>query len=163
MTKQEIRKYVLTNRKSFSLEYDKHYRLFVNLFKDKKIVGLFYPLEGEINLLDLITWFKEITFVFPKTKEEISFHYVDEKGFKKGLFNVFEPQGCLVEKQLIDLIIVPALAINSKGFRVGYGKGYYDRYLKDYKKKTVSIIQDKYLLEFEESSFDIKISEVILV
>jgi 5-formyltetrahydrofolate cyclo-ligase len=43
------------------------------------------------------------------------------------------------EPQEIDLVIVPLLAFDEKGIRVGYGKGYYDRYLKDCREDCLKV------------------------
>lgn len=48
---------------------------------------------------------------------------------KKGAYGISEPVGEKYEGK-IDVVVVPFLAINSKGFRLGYGGGYYDRFLK---------------------------------
>jgi 5-formyltetrahydrofolate cyclo-ligase len=54
---------------------------------------------------------------------------IDTPFFKKEL-NIFEPQqGRLVSSTEIDLVIVPLLGIDKNGYRVGYGKGFYDKYL----------------------------------
>lgn len=48
----------------------------------------------------------------------------------KNRFDIFEPSGNeSIDPQLIDAIFVPLLAFDTKGYRVGYGKGYYDRFL----------------------------------
>lgn len=48
----------------------------------------------------------------------------------KNRFNIFEPVGSeIIDPQLIDAVFVPLLAFDTKGYRVGYGKGFYDRYL----------------------------------
>ncbi len=48
----------------------------------------------------------------------------------KNRFNIFEPSGGdIVQPQLIDAVFVPLLAFDVKGYRVGYGKGFYDRFL----------------------------------
>lgn len=55
-----------------------------------------------------------------------------EKGglFLKNKFNVLEPiSGVIVPPEQIDMVFVPLVAFDSNGYRVGYGKGYYDRYL----------------------------------
>jgi 5-formyltetrahydrofolate cyclo-ligase len=50
--------------------------------------------------------------------------------FEKTSFNLFEPQkGEPVLPGTFDMVIVPLLCFDKKGFRVGYGRGYYDRYL----------------------------------
>ena len=48
------------------------------------------------------------------------------QGLKKGSFGIPEPEGQAFEGK-IDITIVPLLAVNSKGFRIGYGGGFYDR------------------------------------
>ena len=56
---------------------------------------------------------------------------VKEDGlYAKNKFNILEPiNGELVEVELIDLVFVPMVAFDTNGYRVGYGKGFYDRYL----------------------------------
>jgi len=54
----------------------------------------------------------------------------DHNYFVKNKYNILEPVGgAAVDPNLFDLIFVPLLAFDLKGYRVGYGKGYYDRYL----------------------------------
>lgn len=50
--------------------------------------------------------------------------------FIKNRFNVLEPiSSHIIPPQSLDMIFVPLVAFDERGFRVGYGKGYYDRYL----------------------------------
>ena len=54
----------------------------------------------------------------------------DDTRFVKNPYKVYEPQhGEIINPGGLDMIFVPLLAFDKKGFRVGYGKGYYDRYL----------------------------------
>jgi len=54
----------------------------------------------------------------------------DDTRFMKNNYHIYEPQrGEVVSASSLDLIFVPLLAFDKKGYRVGYGKGYYDRYL----------------------------------
>lgn len=54
----------------------------------------------------------------------------EETVFKKNEWGIFEPeQGVEIKVESIDLVFVPLLAFDKNGYRVGYGKGYYDRFL----------------------------------
>ena len=59
-------------------------------------------------------------------------------------FGILEPTiDCpLVEKNQVDLVIVPALCYDRKGFRLGYGAGHYDRWLADYTGYTVGMCRE---------------------
>lgn len=60
--------------------------------------------------------------------------------FEKTAFNTIEPvDGDTIEAKKIDLIIVPLLAFDDKGYRVGYGKGFYDRYFTQTRKDCLKI------------------------
>jgi 5-formyltetrahydrofolate cyclo-ligase len=58
-----------------------------------------------------------------------------ELGFK-------EPTGAVIDPKDLDLVIVPALAIDHDGNRLGRGAGYFDRYLEIYKGQTVGLVYD---------------------
>jgi len=66
---------------------------------------------------------------------------VEEDGlYAKNKFNVLEPiNGEWIAPELIDLVFVPMVAFDSKGFRVGYGKGFYDRYLPRCKPEVIKV------------------------
>lgn len=68
----------------------------------------------------------------------------------------------MVEKTHIDLIHVPGVAFNKGGYRIGYGGGYYDRYLADFKGMTVSTIYPCQLADFQPDNYDIPIQEVLI-
>ncbi len=55
--------------------------------------------------------------------------YTDKTPLTEGAFGIKEPQGQAFRGK-IDVIIIPLLAVNSNGYRIGYGKGFYDRFLK---------------------------------
>ena len=49
-----------------------------------------------------------------------------------GTFGIYEPvNGSPIDSRLIDFAIIPALSFDHAGYRVGYGKGYYDKFMKD--------------------------------
>lgn len=72
---------------------------------------------------------------------------------KKGAFGVFEPLGQAVCADF-EVTVVPLLAVNSRGYRVGYGKGFYDRYLSAAKTLKVGLGYYFQLEDFDEDGWD---------
>ena len=68
---------------------------------------------------------------------------------KKGTFGVFEPVGRAYSGD-IDVTVVPLLAVNERGFRIGYGKGYYDGFLKNRKTLRIGLGYSLQIEEFQE-------------
>ncbi len=68
------------------------------------------------------------------------FLLTDNTKIKKNKFNVPEPiEGLDVPVSKIDVVFVPLLAFDVKGNRVGYGKGFYDKFLSECKQETIKI------------------------
>ena len=102
----------------------------------------------------------------PRTYPQGRMEFVeyDPDILEKTRFGLLEPneQGKVVDKSEIDLIHVPGVVFQSEGYRIGYGAGYYDRYLADYSGKTVSTIYSIQEGEFQPDSFDIAVQEVLV-
>lgn len=99
-----------------------------------------YPLtsrqEFNVALCENIVFSKSplAKIAWPKTDTEtfgMEAHLLEEEGlFAKNSYGILEPIGNnILSPELLDLVFVPLLAFDLKGLRVGYGKGYYDRYL----------------------------------
>ena len=107
-------------------------------FIQAKTVAIYYPIQGEISPLPLVSTFAEKNFVLPVTPEESKsltfYRYAVDDVLVKGSFGIPEPQG-LVENQVsldqIDLMVVPVVAFDVNNNRMGQGAGYYDRTLAD--------------------------------
>lgn len=75
-----------------------------------------------------------------ETREMTHFLLTDNTKIKKNEFNIPEPvDGIEVPPQKIDVVFVPLLAFDKNGHRAGYGKGFYDKFLKDCKPETIKI------------------------
>ena len=117
-------------------------------YKNSKNIMLFYPLPDEVNLLLLL---KDRTknFYLPRIKgDELECcSYKTGDVLCESCFHTQEPICNACIKSNIDLVIVPALACDRHGFRLGYGGGFYDRFLKDYNGIKVCCIPNDLLLE----------------
>ncbi|MDQ6842899.1 MAG: 5-formyltetrahydrofolate cyclo-ligase [Bacteroidota bacterium] len=68
------------------------------------------------------------------------FHLEEEIEMIDNLFGIPEPAGgTKISVEEIDLILVPLLAFDKKGYRVGYGKGYYDKFLSQCREDVIKI------------------------
>lgn len=73
-----------------------------------------------------------------------------------------EPTGELVEPKDLDLIIVPALAIDYEGHRLGRGAGYFDRYLENFEGPTLGLVYDtEFLPKVPSEAHDAPVGQVV--
>ncbi len=98
-------------------------------------ISIFVPIERfqEVNTWLFINEYPA-RFYLPVVKPEglVHVHYESVEQLKKTSWGILEPQyGLEVEVSKIDVVIVPLLAYDKKGNRVGYGKGFYDGFLKN--------------------------------
>ena len=85
-----------------------------------------------------------------------------ESGTTPSALGFREPTGKVVEPAELELIIVPALAIDFGGQRLGRGAGYFDRYLQHYTGPTVGLVYDaEFLPEVPRLSHDAPVSQVV--
>ena len=107
---------------------------------------IFMPIEAqkEIDTTPLITVLqaKEKHIYIPKVKGLELEHYAftDQTLLRQNKWGISEPvTGETVEASIIDIVFIPLLGFDQRGNRVGYGKGFYDRFLKNCNEKAVKI------------------------
>jgi 5-formyltetrahydrofolate cyclo-ligase len=115
---------------------------------DKTYYHVFLPIEEqkEVNteyVLHLLSG-KDKEIVVSKsdfeTRGMAHFLLTDNTKIKKNEYNIPEPvNGLSVPSETIDVVFVPLLAFDLSGNRVGYGKGFYDRFLAECKPETIKI------------------------
>jgi len=104
-----------------------------SLLPERGIVAFYYPIKQEIDLSLLWeeAWKRKLIILFPRVinHEKMYFCRVNSyKDFKLSEWGIYEPCTKSYNK-IIDKIFIPGLAFGENGSRLGYGKGYYDRFL----------------------------------
>ncbi len=137
-----------------------------SFYKNVQNIMIFYPTKYEVNLLDL-TKCSGKKFFLPRVNGlelEVCEFGVDTE-LKKSEFNILEPTSIPVSPDVLDLVIIPALMADKRGYRLGYGGGFYDRFLSKFKKdfKTIVVIPEKlFVEELPIDEFDQKVDDVVI-
>ena len=127
-------------------------------------VFLYYPFGREVNILPLLD--EERTFYFPKVfgKDMIFVRYDEDVVFQKSAFGIMEPMGAQADgtPRKKTCVIVPGLAFDNAGYRVGYGGGYYDRFLATKPGTAIGICYDFQCVEdVPHADWDIPVDHVV--
>ena len=137
-------------------------------FQEAKTLATYLSMGHEFSTAGLIQAALQLgkRVCVPRTYPQGRMEFVeyDPDILEKTRFGLLEPneKGKLVEQSEIDLIHVPGVVFQSKGYRIGYGGGYYDRYLEDFTGKTVSTIYSIQQKEFQPDAFDQAVQEVLV-
>lgn len=169
--KKQLRKKLLDLRKSISSEEVKgRSNTIINKirlseeYKNSKIIGIYSPIKNEVDLLELFNDNK--TICLPRVSgDEMDFYIVNSiKDLHLGSFNVLEPNYDLkiIDKNKMDIIYTPCVGMSKDLYRIGYGKGFYDKYLKDYKGLKIAtcysfqIVDEKF-----NDEYDVRMDKII--
>jgi 5-formyltetrahydrofolate cyclo-ligase len=157
MTKAQLRKFYLNERLSLSdknlwqYNIDIYENFFSQMyFKDVKVVHSFLPVE---NTREPDTWriINKIRKDFPYIKISVpkinvsavqieNFYYEGREQLKANPWGILEPlYGINTRSEDIDMVLVPMLIADQYGNRVGYGKGFYDKFLATCKPACITV------------------------
>ena len=135
-------------------------------FKNAQKIGIYYPIGSEIFTQDiiqeLISQGKE-AFLPKVTGEAMEFRkIIDFSSLEHGSFDIMEPkENCPVENSL-DVILVPTVGIDRRGVRLGYGHGFYDKFLAENKTTTISLTLEKQIIKrIPKSDHDVLIDWIV--
>ena len=173
--KSELRKQVLHEMKAISQEQKQFIDQALTeqllqhpFYQEAKVIATYLSFPHEFQTQELIEQAlrdcKKV--LIPKTypKGRMDFVVYDPQQLVKTSFGLLEPQGDLevVDASQIDLIHVPGLAFTTEGYRIGYGGGYYDRYLEHFSGHTFSTIYPCQIKDFIPEKHDIPVQEVLI-
>ena len=173
--KSELRKQVLQEMKALPLEQKQAMDQALTerflkhpFYQEAKTIATYLSFPHEFQTQELIEQAlkdgKKV--LIPKTypKGRMDFVVYDPQQLVKTSFGLLEPQGDLevVDASQIDLIHVPGLAFTTEGYRIGYGGGYYDRYLEHFSGHTLSTVYHYQVQDFIPEKHDIPVQEVLI-
>ena len=173
--KAELRKQVLQEMKAISQEQKQAMDQALTdqflkhpFYQEAKVIATYLSFPHEFQTQELIEQAlkdgKKV--LIPKTypKGRMDFVVYDPQQLVKTSFGLLEPQGDLevVDTSQIDLIHVPGLVFSKEGYRIGYGGGYYDRYLEHFTGHTLSTIYPCQIQDFIPEKHDIPVQEVLI-
>lgn len=177
MEKIEIRKLILNELNGMS---DKEYRsksakitqslIADPAFIEADMIGVTISAYPEVDTLELIEtcWKLEKKVAVPKCAPEtrrMDFYIIESfQQLETVYMKLKEPiisETTLATAEQIDLMIVPGVVFCRRGYRIGFGGGYFDRYLSDYKGKTRSLaFQSQVIEEVPVEAHDIPVEGI---
>lgn len=134
-------------------------------------IAVTMSVKPEVDTKGLIEtfWAQSKTVVIPKCNKqtrEMTFYEIENFSQMENVYmELLEPIPSLckkVDKKDIDVCIVPGIVFDKNGYRIGYGGGYYDRFLEDYAGHKIALaFQQQVVNEVPHDSYDIPISILI--
>ena len=174
MNKSQIRKKILKIRKQKKIKkFILNFNLILNILKRKrisgKIIGGYYPYNYEIDILQILEKFEKKKFMItlPRIKKNSQmnfFQWSTNDPLAINKFGIPEPISEMVKYP--DVLLVPVVAFDKNFNRIGYGGGFYDRYIKKIKKRK-KVVTIGFAYSFQKvkkistNNYDIKLDFII--
>lgn len=172
MTKQELRqrnlrkRAQLANRAAFDEKIHKCF-LAQPFYREARVIMTYLSYKSEVDTHRLIKKMLAdgktlcAPVCAPKGKME-AFCFHDFRSLAPSEKGILEPaKNKLVPPEEIDLILVPGCAFQKNGYRLGYGGGYYDRFLPDTRAKTCGFFYEALKSEFTPEDTDVPLDYII--
>lgn len=160
---------------------EEDYNLFSKQIKEKlihtdewekaKTIGITYSLGNEVDTIAIIEegWLQNKTIALPKCIPDqrlLNFYRVNSfEEVEDSFYSLKEPITAItpyIAKSDIDLLIVPGLIYDKRGYRIGFGGGYYDRYLVNYPGSTISLgFHFQIIDEVPNEAHDLPVKKII--
>ena len=122
-------------------------------FQNAETILTYLPIRNEVDLRLLLTEYPRKRWLLPRIipgeAGRMSFHPYDPNNLIVHPFGMAEPAPHLlqVSPAEIQLVLAPGLAFDLSGWRLGYGGGFFDRFLQDFKGTSVGVVFQALLLE----------------
>ena len=169
--KEELRQKYLLIRKNIKNKDKKDKDIFNKVIKNPKIkssnlILIYVSKKEEVDTINIINYFlKSKQIAVPKIENNImNFYYIKSlNDLKKGSFNVLEP---ITKDKVTDfnncISITPGICFSKDNYRIGYGKGYYDKFYEDNNIYSIGLCYKECLLnKIPKDKGDIPVNEII--
>lgn len=146
--KKELRKKILEQRKLITNHQERDYKIICNLqtiLKKYNNIMIYYPIFEEPNILDLINDNKKYYLPYCHNNNIEIRKIVDINDLEKDDENIWSTKSKTSDQ--IEVVIAPAIAADYHFYRLGYGKGYYDRFFKQNNVLKIVIVYDEFLID----------------
>ena len=158
MNKSEIRKKILRIRKNYKIKNQKiDFQEILNILKErnikKKIVGGYYPYNYEIDSIHILEKFEKRKYKIslPKIRKNSQMDFFQWSLNDPLIINKYGiPEPISNKIQYPNILLVPLVAYDKELNRLGYGGGFYDRYIKKIRKKK-NVITIGFSYSFQKS------------
>lgn len=173
MTKQELRKHIrkLKESQSASDRKNESSEILHTLegladFQSARTILLYYSLPDEVDTHGFVSrWSSSKTILLPVvTGSELAVRRYSAEKMQRGCMGIEEPEGDdFTDFDAIDLVVVPGMAFDSHGNRLGRGKGYYDRLLPKLKRarKIGICFGFQYAEQIPSEEHDVRVDTVV--
>ena len=171
--KEDLRKKYLDVRKNILKKDKKDEAIFRKVIKEEfvrkaKTILIYVSLKDEVDTRGLITYFLVSGFrvAVPRVEGKVMrFYYIESfDDLEKGYRNILEPTcNCTLVLDFTETIcITPGVCFNKEGYRIGYGAGYYDRFLAEKNIISIGLCYKECLIdEHFSDGFDIPVTKII--
>lgn len=135
-------------------------------FREAKKIACYYPIGSEVFTQDiiqeLISQGKHVSLPVVDGENLVFREIKDFKDLEKGRFDIMEPKDNCPVLENPEIILVPTVGISRDGVRLGYGYGFYDRYLQDSSALKISLAFSKQVIKSIPSvDTDVKMDLVV--
>ena len=138
----------------------------INAFRNAQKIGVYYPIGSEVLTQDIIQELlsngKDV-FLPKVIGKKMEFRKISNfSSLEKGSFDIMEPKDDCQTDNSLDVVLVPTVGISPVGVRLGYGHGFYDKFLAEHKTATISLTLEKQIVKnIPKSEHDIIINWII--
>jgi len=171
--KAALRKHLLEKRDATSAELRdiSSKRIHQNIkqissYANSQNIACYFPIGSEIDtrtiMLDILKHDKNL--LLPKiVNDNLEFYIIPNlEKLEIGNFEIMEPKDSCKKAEKIDCVLIPTVGVSKSGVRLGYGKGYYDRFLTSTNAVKISLTYSKQIVKsIPSDSHDVKIDWIV--